>query len=72
MLDNPEFWRYLAAQGGGTLIAALIFIAYRKDLKNTADVLIQVVRENTASNIEMIALLKALHGRLDRDRERGV
>lgn len=64
---GPEFWRGVISQGGATLIAALIFLAYRKDVKSTADVLIQVVRENTSSNSELITLTRALHQRLDRE-----
>jgi len=60
-----EFWRSVIAQGGATAIAMLLFLAYRKDIKGTADVLIAVVRENTASNTELIALVRALHQRLD-------
>lgn len=67
MLDDPQFWRGLLAQGGATTIAALVFLVYRKDMKGTADVLIQVVRENTASNTRLIALLEALHARIDRE-----
>lgn len=67
MLENSEFWAGVLAQGGATVIAVLIFLAYRKDVKGTADVLILVVRENTASNVEMSALLKALHHRMDLD-----
>jgi len=44
-----------------------MFHIYRKDIKGTADVLIQVVKENTKSNVEMIALLRALHARLDKE-----
>lgn len=64
---GPEFWRGVISQGGATVIAALIFLAYRKDVKSTADVLIQVVRENTMSNAELITLTRALHTRLDRE-----
>ena len=67
MPTDIEFWRQIIAQGGATVIAVLIFLAYRKDVKTTADVLIQVVRENTASNVELISLVRALHTRLDKD-----
>ena len=67
MFDDPEFWRGVIGQGGATIIAVLVFLAYRKDMKGTADVLMTVVRENTASNTELISLLKAMHGRMDRE-----
>lgn len=62
-----ELVRLAIAQGGFAIIAVLIFLAYRKDVKGTADVLIQVVRENTASNTELIGMVRALHARLDGD-----
>ena len=67
MPTDPEFWRAAFAQGGFAILAVMMFLAYRKDVKTTADVLIQVVRENTVSNTKMCALLEALHARLDRD-----
>jgi len=66
-MTDPQFWQYVITQGGFAALAVWIFIAYRKDVKGTADVLMQVVRENTASNVEMIALLRALHARLDKE-----
>lgn len=66
-MPDGQLWQYVIAQGGWAVVAVLMFMAYRKDIKGTADVLIQVVRENTASNIEMIALLRALHARLDKE-----
>lgn len=70
MPTDLEFWRSVISQGGAAAIAVLIFLAYRKDVKTTADVLIQVVRENTASNTELIALVRALHERLDHEQPR--
>ena len=70
MFDDPEFWRGVIGQGGATVIAVLVFLAYRKDLKSTADVLMAVVRENTASNVELISLIRSLHQRLDGERPR--
>lgn len=66
-MDLTKLYELLVQQGGFALIAVLVFLAYRKDVKTTAEVLISVVKENTASNIEMIALLRALHGRLDHE-----
>lgn len=60
-----EFLKYLIQLGVGGTIAGLIFIAYRKDIrqytelwKSTSDSLILVVKENTASNVKLIALIE--------------
>ena len=68
-MTDPEVWRFVISQGGFAVLALAIFLAYRKDVKTTAEVLMTVVRENTSSNTELIALLRALHARLDRERE---
>lgn len=67
-MDMTKLYELLVQQGGFALIAVLVFLAYRKDVKTTAEVLITVVKENTASNVEMCSLLRALHGRMDNDR----
>jgi flagellar motor component MotA len=66
-MPDGQLWQYIITQGGWAVVAGLMFLAYRKDVKGTADVLMQVVRENTASNVEMIALLRALHARFDKE-----
>ena len=67
-MDVSKLYELLIQQGGFALIAVLVFLAYRKDVKTTAEVLITVVKENTSSNVEMCLLLRALHTRLDHDR----
>ena len=77
-MDN-ELFKWLAGLGVGGILAGLIFIAYRKDVKSYTDLwkestgmLIAALKEstaahvmNTASNQEMIGLLRAVHRRLD-------
>lgn len=60
----------LIEQGGFAVLALVMFIAYRKDIKTTAEVLIQVVRENTASNVELRAEIRAWHERSGDDERR--
>ena len=65
MLD-AEFVKALPALGIGGIIAGLIFMFYRKDMKQftelwrtTSSQLIEVIKENTASNVELITLIKS-------------
>lgn len=65
MLDG-EFVKWLATLGIGGILAGFIFIFYRKDIRQytelwkiTADQLMLIVRENTASNVKLIILLES-------------
>jgi hypothetical protein len=76
MLDT-ELLKYLATMGVGGVIAGLIFMMYRKDMKQNvelwtaqssnfqqqASVLLEVVRENTRSNEALIRLIENMSGR---------
>lgn len=60
-----EFTKWLATLGVGGALGALIFIFYRKDVKQftelwkaTTDQLMLVIKENTASNVKLIALIE--------------
>ncbi len=82
VMDN-EFIKWLATLGVGGAIAGLIFFFYRKDVrsytdlwKETAAMLGQTLKESTAAHVEnsatnreMISLLKAVHRRLDADQQ---
>lgn len=64
MLDT-EFTKWLVTLGVGGILAGFMFVFYRKDVKsytelwkNTADMLMAVVKENTASNTKLIALIE--------------
>jgi hypothetical protein len=65
MIDT-EFVKWLATLGIGGILAGFIFIFYRKDIRQytelwkiTAEQLMGIVRENTASNIKLIILLES-------------
>lgn len=74
--------QYLTQLGATGIVAALIFFFYRRDflktndtLKQQNELLIQVVRENSASNASVSAsnatltsAVEALHRRLDNER----
>ena len=71
-MSDPEFVKWLLTLGVGGVLAAFMFHFYRKDVRQYTDLwrgqaeaLITVVKENTASNTKLIALLDALHRRLD-------
>jgi hypothetical protein len=62
---DEEFFKYLTTLGIGGVIAALIFMFYRKDIKvytdlwkQTTDLLILIIKENTASNVKLISLIE--------------
>ncbi len=62
---DQEFVKWLATLGIGGVLAAFIFMFYRKDVKSytelwkvMADQLITVIKENTASNIKLINLIE--------------
>jgi hypothetical protein len=63
---EPEFIKWLVTLGVGGVLAGFMFVFYRKDIKqytelwkNTTDQMINVVKENTASNVRLIAMLEA-------------
>lgn len=63
---DPEFTKWLATLGVGGVLAGLMFIFYRKDVKQytelwklTSEQLIAVVKDNTASNTRLISLIEA-------------
>lgn len=60
-----EFIKWLVGLGVGGAIAAFIFTFYRKDVKQYTTLwevmskqLIEVVKDNTASNVRLIALIE--------------
>lgn len=64
-----ELVKVAIQQGGFAVLALIFFIAYRKDVKGTADVLISVVIANTAAMTKLSDLITAMHRRLDREKE---
>lgn len=65
MMD-AEFAKWLATLGVGGVLAGLMFMFYRKDIKQytelwktATDQLMFIVKENTASNVKLIQLIEA-------------
>lgn len=63
---DMEFTKWLITLGVGGVLAAFIFMFYRKDVKqftelwkNQTDMLITVIIKNTESNIELVTLIKS-------------
>jgi hypothetical protein len=62
---DAEFVKWLATLGIGGVLAAFIFLFYRKDMKqytelwrNATEQLMEIVQDNTASNTRLITLLE--------------
>ena len=66
-MDVAKLAEFMIAQGGFAVLALLMFAAYRKDVRGTADVLIVVVKENTAAFARLTTLMEAFHDRLDNE-----
>jgi hypothetical protein len=63
---DAEFTKWLVTLGVGGILAAFMFTFYRKDVKQytelwrmTADQLMGVIKENTASNVKLIGLIES-------------
>lgn len=63
---DAEFTKWLVTLGVGGILAAFMFTFYRKDIKqytelwkNATDQLTVIVKENTASNTKLIALIES-------------
>jgi hypothetical protein len=62
---DVEFTKWLATLGIGGILAGFMFTFYRKDVKqytelwkSTADILIGVVKDNTATNTKLITMIE--------------
>lgn len=69
-MNNPfmdgEFIKWFATLGIGGVLAGFMFMFYRKDVRQytelwkiTADQLMDTVKENTASNTKLIAMIES-------------
>lgn len=65
MMD-AEFAKWLATLGVGGVLAGLMFMFYRKDIKQYTELwklateqLTSIVKENTASNVKLISLIES-------------
>jgi len=77
MEGDPNFVKWLATLGVGGVLAAFMFMYYRKDVKQytelwrvMADMLMKVIQDNTASNIKLISLIE--HQEKDRIRKEDI
>ena len=78
VLDN-EFIKWLAGLGVGGVLAGMLFMFYRKDVRQftelwklqsdreaaRTEMLIGVVKENTQSNTQLVEMIRSLHKRMD-------
>jgi hypothetical protein len=62
---DAEFFKWFATLGVGGILAAFMFVFYRKDVRQYTDLwkvqsdqLIQVVKENTISNQRLVSLIE--------------
>ena len=76
---DPEFVKWFATLGVGGILAAFMFVFYRKDVRSHTELwekqaervaeltstVLDVVRENTQSNARMTTMIEALLRRLD-------
>ncbi len=66
-MENVEFSKWLITLGVGGILAGFMFMFYRKDVKQfteqwrgSVELLVGVIKENTASNIKLISLLESV------------
>jgi hypothetical protein len=66
-VDQIDFSKWLITLGVGGILAGFMFMFYRKDIKQytelwriNAEMMVSVIKENTASNIRLIALLESV------------
>lgn len=72
----PDF-DFLATLGVGGVLAGVMFMFYRKDVRQftelwkvQSEMLMVVVKENTSSNVTLVEMVRSLHKRLDQDNRR--
>ena len=70
----PDAMQWFATLGVGGVLAGMMFFFYRKDVKSYTELwktqtsmLVEVVKENTRSNVQLTGVVDALHKRLDRN-----
>ena len=66
-MEQMEFTKWLITLGVGGILAGFMFMFYRKDIKQytelwktNAEMMVSVIKENTASNVRLIALLESV------------
>lgn len=65
--STVEFSKWLITLGVGGILAGFMFTFYRKDVrqytelwKTATDQLLQIVKENTASNTKLVSMLETM------------
>lgn len=78
VIVDAEFIKWFATLGVGGILAAFMFHFYRRDVREyteqwrgQSELLVQVVKENTASNTRLVTVIEALHRRLDSEQPTG-
>jgi hypothetical protein len=76
-MGDQDFLKWAITLGVGGILAAFMFIFYRKDMlqcqeqwRGQTEVLVNVVKENTSAIVTLTILLQALHRRLDAEERR--
>lgn len=71
---DTEFAKWLITLGVGGVLAGFIFIFYRKDMKmysqlwqDNTSILVNLVKDQIATNTKLISAVEALHDRLDNE-----
>lgn len=74
---DMELTKWLSGLGVGGVLAAFMFGIYRKDMreltaqwKGQTELLVQVVKENTAAFTQNTAVIQSLHGHILLDERR--
>lgn len=69
---TEELTKWLVQQGAVAVLAAVIFWFYRRDVRSftklwqtQTELLVTVVRDNTHAQVELKAMVRSLHHRLD-------
>jgi len=75
-MNEFEGLKFFATMGVGGILAGIMFIFYRKDVKlftdqwkGQSEMLMQVVKENTGAITKNATITEALHRRLGRDED---
>jgi hypothetical protein len=66
LVFDPEFVKWIATLGVGGILAGFMFAFYRKDVKQytelwriTAEQMMNIIKDNTASNSKLIMLIES-------------
>ncbi len=69
---DTEFSKWIITLGVGGVLAGFMFVFYRKDVKQytelwktQTEMLLQVVKENTASNVKLTSAVEMLQHKLE-------